>query len=501
VVASLPINMTFQRSTRRVAWLAAAVTLAAGLKIDQGGPSPAPAMGGPPLPPGAAPAAASAAGGAAAKAPPAGPPPWAPAASSYDKNGVDWVEGMCFSRERQSPINFDDHLKDPPGQMLKYHYEPLRNVKLQMQANKGLIYIDTSNLNVGSVEFNGYMYPLVRIDFHANSEHLIKGKRFAMEIQLVHRRIDDPAKSLVIAVPVWSEKTPLAPMTPLKKLLETPLGPYFPPLMTEPDHNSVLEQFLTVRPPTKEGQVVDVVIPLAKPLDLGFFVENPMLPGSGTYIQYSGSLTTPPCSDMTTWFVRRRPMLASDGQTKAFADSIFRLTNKHGNFRAVMPVNARVLEVFRAQWVMTLQLGNKRLPLGPNARTDKEFQAEKLADLAKDLSQDAVDYMSDFGKRLRRSARGLQKNLDKGRVLYTTPSPTNSTADEWQKAVMKMRTSMQGIVNGVKASVDKEFRSETMHVHKHAAREGERARMMTAAWTSAATGQSQGAPLPPPAAR
>jgi len=306
-----------------------------------------------------------------------------------------------------------------------------------------------------------------------------------MELQMVHRKISDPTKSLVIAVPIWSETVPLPPLGDLAEFLGQPLGAYFPPLMTEPDHNAALQQFLTVRPPTTEGGIVNVVIPLAKPLDLGFFVANPMLEGSGEYIQYSGSLTTPPCSDSTTWFVRRRPMIASNAQTRAFADSIFRLTNKHGNFRAVMPVNARVLEIFRAQWVLDLKLGTKMLPFGPNARTDKEFEAEKLADMAKDLSQDAVDYMADFGKRLRRSARGLQKHLDKGKILYTTPAPnaTNmASAASWERAVIRMRTSMQGIVNGVKGHVDKNMRQQTMKTHQQAAKDGERARMMTAAW-------------------
>merc|ERR1719473_20367 len=141
--------------------------------------------------------------------------------------------------------------------------------------------------------------------------------------------------------------------------------------MTEVDYNAVLQQFLTVRPPYKDGMVQDVVIPLNKPLDLGFFIQNPMLADSGEYIQYAGSLTTPPCSDSTTWFVRRRPMIASDSQTQAFADSIYRLTNKHGNFRAVMPVNARILKVYQAQWVLHLPLFTRPLPLGPNARTDE----------------------------------------------------------------------------------------------------------------------------------
>lgn len=458
-----PLEMTLQRRISAglfgpaLTCFAIAFGLATGLKIDQPFLAPAP----------------SALAGAAFQVIP----------SLYDKNGVDWTDGMCFSRERQSPVNFDDHIKDPPRDVLKYHYEPISNVKLQMQASHGLVFIDTSHLQIGEVAFNGDLYPLVRIDFHANSEHLFKGKRHAMEIQLIHRKIDDPLKSLVIAVPVWSETTPLPPTGDLITYLKQPLGVYFPPAWTEPDHNTVLQSFLTVRPPTAEGQIADVVIPPQKPLNLAYFVQNPALPDSGEYIQYSGSLTSPPCQDTTTWFVRRKPMIASDAQTKAFADSIFRLTNRHGNFRAVMPVNQRHLQVFRAQWVMSLPVGVKRLPLGPNARTDKEYQAEKLADMAKDLSQDAVDYMADFGKRLRRSARGLQHNLDKGKVLMTTPAPQNNTsADDWENAVQKMRTSMHGIVNGIKGSVDKNMRRQTVKTHKKAAREGERARMMTAAW-------------------
>lgn len=416
--------------------------------------------------------------------------------SPYDKNGLDWVDGMCFSRERQSPINFDDHIKDPPSDILKYHYEPLQNVKLQMRAGGGLLWVDTSHLQVGEVVFNGAPYPLVRIDFHAGSEHLLKGKRYSMEIQLVHRKIDNPLQSLVIAVPVWSETVPVpSAMSVPNYLEETRLivnQSYFPPLNTEVDFNAVLQQFLTRRLPTQEGMITDVVIPMQKPLDLGFFVQNPMLPGSGEYIQYAGSLTTPPCSDTTTWFVRRRPMIASDGQTKAFADAVFRLTNRHGNFRAVMPVNQRTLKVYRAQWVSSVPLGVKRLPLGPNARTDKEFQAQRLADQAKELSQDAVDYMSDFGTRLRRSARVLQHHLGQVEDL-TTPPPSNHTEDEWDKAVRKLQGAMQGIVGGVQATVDKSMRKQTMKVHKRAAVEAERARKLTTAWT-APGGLSQGVP-------
>lgn len=393
--------------------------------------------------------------------------------------------GMCFSRERQSPVNFDDHIKDPPTSQLEYHYEPLKNVKLQMQARQGLFFIDTSHLRIGSVLFNGKDFPLVRIDFHVGSEHLIKGKRYSMEIQLIHRRIDDPMKSLVIAIPVWSEKTPAPKKIPTYLFSRRPVGTYYPPVQTEPDYNEQLQSFLTRRPPTHEGQIADVVIPMDKPLDLGFFVENPLLPDSGTYIQYSGSSTTPPCSDSTTWFVRRNPMMASSGQAQAFANSIYRLTNKHGNFRAVMPVNQRGLMVFRARWVPYHRYGTERYSLGPNARTDGEYQAAKLADVAEDFSRSATDYMDDFSTRLRNSAAKMAHELDKGhQQLQVTPPPSNSSIHDgpWAKAVSNTRAAMQSIARNMQEVADKSMRRQTMKLHRLAAKEAEKAKKLTIAW-------------------
>mmetsp|Transcript_108352 Transcript_108352/g.170906 ORF Transcript_108352/g.170906 Transcript_108352/m.170906 type:complete len:470 (-) Transcript_108352:35-1444(-) len=411
----------------------------------------------------------------------------------YDKNGIDWSEGMCFSRERQSPINFDDHLEDPASGILQYHYEPLRNIQLQMQAQKGSMFIDTSHLQIGRVVFNGDYYPLVRIDFHVGSEHLIKGKRYSMEIQLVHRRIDDPMKQLIVAIPVWSEVYPEPLNIPMNLFLKRRLGLYYPPKWTELDHNPQLQHFLTVRPPTFENEVVNIVIPWAEPLDLAFFVQNPLLPESGTYIQYSGSLTTPPCSDSTTWFVRRHPMIASSAQTLEFAKAIYRLTNKRGNFRAVMPVNQRPNTVYRAQWVPYQDLGVKSLPLGPNARTDGEYKAAKLAEQAHDLSNDALDYMADFSDRLMMSAGNLTKHIREAdnMLVGTTPAPDAVLAKHmmtnarWNRAILKTRAAIQSIANNVQSTVDTNMRKQTMEVHKWAAKEADKARMLTKAWIPA----------------
>ena len=62
-----------------------------------------------------------------------------------------------------------------------------------------------------------------------------------------------------------------------------------------------------------------------------------MLPKNKTTFRYSGSLTTPPCSEEVRWFVYADPIELSRDQIRAFRN-IF-----HGNNRPVQPLNNRLL--------------------------------------------------------------------------------------------------------------------------------------------------------------
>jgi carbonic anhydrase len=63
-----------------------------------------------------------------------------------------------------------------------------------------------------------------------------------------------------------------------------------------------------------------------------------ILPKSGGYFRYMGSLTTPPCSEGLTWTVHKEPIEASVEQIKKFA--------------ALFPGNARPLQKRNRRFVI-----------------------------------------------------------------------------------------------------------------------------------------------------
>jgi carbonic anhydrase len=74
------------------------------------------------------------------------------------------------------------------------------------------------------------------------------------------------------------------------------------------------------------------------PLDAPVALDG-LLPAERGYFRYTGSLTTPPCSEGVLWTVFRSPVTASAEQIRRFA-ALFPM-----NARPVMPVNRRfVLE-------------------------------------------------------------------------------------------------------------------------------------------------------------
>jgi carbonic anhydrase len=66
--------------------------------------------------------------------------------------------------------------------------------------------------------------------------------------------------------------------------------------------------------------------------------ETDLLPPTREYYSYSGSLTTPPCTEGVRWVVLKTPVQASAGQIATFKSRVGPATN-----RPVQPVNARMI--------------------------------------------------------------------------------------------------------------------------------------------------------------
>jgi carbonic anhydrase len=101
-------------------------------------------------------------------------------------------------------------------------------------------------------------------------------------------------------------------------------------LFTEGKGRPVLGR-LVQRFPDEEGQEV---APEGVTVDA-----SALLPGKRGYYTFTGSLTTPPCSEGVTWFVLKSPVPLSATATAAFAR---RYPN---NARPVQPLNGRTVQM------------------------------------------------------------------------------------------------------------------------------------------------------------
>ncbi len=197
--------------------------------------------------------------------------------------------GMCKTGQSQSPVNLVWTKPVPNGTLLlsykPTHYSIIDNGHtIQVDFPAGL----SSNIR-------GDRYELLQLHFHATSEHTISGKSFPAEIHFVHK--NDKGQLAVIGV-----------------------------MVKEGEKNKFVDQ-LWGKIPSKKGQkLLDQMNPF-NPADL--------MPKTKTYYNYTGSLTTPPCSEGVNWNVLNTPITMSQIQL-AFFNTYYTKTN-----RPIQKLNAR----------------------------------------------------------------------------------------------------------------------------------------------------------------
>jgi len=215
---------------------------------------------------------------------PNGPPKW----GSLEKGFA-----VCKTGELQSPIDIPDakvRKGDLPALLFNYKPSPLKIID-----NGHTIQV---NYEPGSyVSVNGKLYNLVQFHFHKPSEEKVDGKGHEMVVHLVHQTKDGRLGVIAVFLDAGKE-------------------------------NALMKTLWNNLPSTKEQEnVVDNV--KINALDL--------LPQNKGYYTYSGSLTTPPCSEDVNWFVLMTPVQVS-------ADQIARFGRLYPmNARPVQPLNGRDL--------------------------------------------------------------------------------------------------------------------------------------------------------------
>jgi carbonic anhydrase len=219
-----------------------------------------------------------------------GPAHWAQVSESFH---------TCESGRAESPIDIRSAQKAPEGTPhIQFSYEPMPVHLL----NTGHAIQFAAEPGKDSVTLGDTRYQLVQFHFHSPGEERFAGRASPMDAHLVHASKD--GKLLVVAVQFVVGDKP----------------------------NSVLGALLDDIPENSGAENSDDAL-LVNPKGL-------LPPATSGYYTYSGSLTTPPCSEGVTWIELKEPVTISRAQLEAM-----RQFYDH-NQRPVQPLNGRqILEV------------------------------------------------------------------------------------------------------------------------------------------------------------
>lgn len=209
-----------------------------------------------------------------------GPESWAKLDAAYSACGVG---------ESQSPIDINaPRAADLTN--VAFHYQRGR-VSLVNNGHTVQVNYDPGNY----IELGGVRYEVKQFHHHTPSEHEIGGVSFPAELHIVHA--DSQGRLAVVA------------------LL----------LQSGPADNAAIAPFID-NLPLEAGKVNDTGVEIDA---------TRLLPTAQTTYRYSGSLTTPPCSEGVEWVVMTTPVELSAAQLDKLK-SVFAANN-----RPVQPINGR----------------------------------------------------------------------------------------------------------------------------------------------------------------
>jgi len=262
------------------------------------------------------------------------PPPVTPWDYSKDANGpANWGNlspdyQACSTGKSQSPINIELDLQAADLPSIGWHLA--EDTKFQVRPKKGGSTIagrefydghtfEVDELGRPSMTIGGVDYFLEEFHFHTPAEHAVAGRHFAAEIQFSHASAD--GQRLVVAA--FFHRGHRSP-------------PFLEQLVAEaiPKATAVPQQLVELKFESIAQSILVGSVP-SKPVPAKEFVPN-----FKNYFQYSGSLSTPPCTEGVTWVVFKNAVHIAE------ADLAVLKALEGTNVRPIQPLDGRkVLDV------------------------------------------------------------------------------------------------------------------------------------------------------------
>lgn len=211
-----------------------------------------------------------------------GPESWSKLSPEY---------AMCETGRNQSPVNIEETTRA----VLK----PLRSIQKfpakDIVNNGHTVQISFKEGNM--MVLDNAPYQLKQVHFHAPSENKIHDKSYPLEAHFVHA--DSKNNLTVIGV-----------------------------MFKEGKENAGLAKLWLQMP-----SAVGAPVPLKARV-----IPSELLPDNRSYYRFSGSLTTPPCTEGVRWIVMKTPLTASKEQIE-----MFERASHHHNNRPVQALNGRLI--------------------------------------------------------------------------------------------------------------------------------------------------------------
>ena len=247
-----------------------------------------------------------------------------------DTGPADWGEldagyKTCKEGKEQSPINIELDLVQAKLPSIGWNLEAAAAGVTVTEAVGKEFYnghtFEVEDVGAPTMVLDDVTYTLQQFHTHTPSEHKVAGRHYDMEMQFVHTaEVDGVKKTAIVAC--FFEKGDRSPAF-VKQLMRQAL----PKATAEPqelaptlDFRSIAQEVLVGTVPSKL-EAADEFVPNFK-----------------DYYTYSGSLTTPPCTEGVKWVVLKNPV-AIEGED---VDALKALEGK--NNRPVQPLNGRTVD-------------------------------------------------------------------------------------------------------------------------------------------------------------
>jgi carbonic anhydrase len=268
---------------------------------------------------------------------------------NYLRHGLDW-ECDCAEGKEQSPINLpppEKAIHSPIKPLFQYEVVEAKATYTTLDENvKEGEYIKIRNVDHALRIFHKYFGKIVTLDgavynaeeivFHTPAEHTIDGRKFDMEMQVIH---------------YGQTKGDISKQVMLCFLFERKPGIY----------NKFLDDvdyFNLPNPVTKERNILNSLfipkvfytaddddIPIMRPFD---------------FYTYQGSITSPPCTERTIVYVAAKPLQIGSTALQLFQEAlripdmitqtgdVIVSDNINGNNRALQAVNGRPIFYYKS---------------------------------------------------------------------------------------------------------------------------------------------------------